>query len=121
MSETNTDDSREQSDWVPKHNSDSVYDSFARMMGPPMDRIWVHRSAPVIQAMHLHPDRLCISVEPEIYPDEESPPSVPVKFIDDVQEDEVEETLADVDMLPLLAEKYNSTINNLTEEITGDT
>jgi hypothetical protein len=25
-----------------------------------------------------------------------------------------------VDMLPLLAEKYNSTINNLTEEITGD-
>jgi hypothetical protein len=37
-----------------------------------------------------------------------------------VQEDEVEETLADVDILPLLAEKYNSTINNLTEEITGD-
>jgi hypothetical protein len=25
-----------------------------------------------------------------------------------------------VDMLPLLAEKYNSTINNLTEELTGD-
>jgi hypothetical protein len=112
MSTTNNDDNGEQSDWKPHH-----VNMLLQTVG---GTTWVHPTVPSIKATHLQPwNKLVISVDPEPYPDEDAPPSVPVETVDNLRPNKIEEALSEVDILPLLADSYTSLAYKFGDETTG--